>query len=177
MGRARSETGNSFPTTFSSVWTVINSGTTEHTSGESVIINNHDFVILLVSHDVINTGEFIKEDLDNSFSDFDVIGESFDFTHVEFSVSGEFSLSFGNSGFSGIEVSKGGIFVFKGENEIVFTFGEISSLSILFDLESMDFFFGFLDISDGVSSGFNFSSDVRGLHLVKVEFEFIKFDH
>lgn len=41
----------------------------------------------------------------------------------------------------------------------------------------MDFFFGFLDISDGVSSGFNFSCDVSGLHLVKVEFEFIKFDH
>jgi hypothetical protein len=92
-------------------------------------------------------------------------------------VSGEFSLSFGNSGFSGIEVSKGHGFVFKGENEIVFTFGEISSLSILFDLESMDFLFGFLDISDGVSSGFNFSSDVSGLHLVKVIFEFIKFDH
>jgi len=112
VGRARSETGNSFPTTFSGVWTIINSGTTESSSGESVIINNHDFVILLVSHDVINTGEFIKEDLDNSFSDFNVIGESFNFTHVEFSVSGEFSLSFGNSGFSGIEGSKGFGFVF-----------------------------------------------------------------
>jgi hypothetical protein len=112
LGRARSETGNSFPTTFSGVWTIVNSGTTESSSGESVIINNHDFVILLVSHDVINTGEFIKEDLDNSFSDFDVIGESFDFTHVEFSVSGEFSLSFGNSGFSGIEVGKRFGFVF-----------------------------------------------------------------
>jgi hypothetical protein len=67
---------------------------------------------LLVSHDVINTGEFIKEDLDNSFGDFDVIGESFNFTHVEFSVSGEFSLSFGNSGFSGIELGKGESFVF-----------------------------------------------------------------
>lgn len=41
----------------------------------------------------------------------------------------------------------------------------------------MDFFFGFLDISDGVSSGFNFSSDVISLHLVEVEFEFVKFDH
>jgi hypothetical protein len=67
---------------------------------------------LLVSHDVINTGEFIKEDLDNSFSDFNVIGESFNFTHVEFSVSGEFSLSFGNSGFSSIEVGKRFSFVF-----------------------------------------------------------------
>lgn len=41
----------------------------------------------------------------------------------------------------------------------------------------MDFFFGFLDISDGVSSSLNFSSDVISLHLVEVEFEFIKFDH
>jgi len=112
VGRARSETGNSFPTTFSGVWTIINFGGTEHSRAESVIINNHDFVILLVSHDFINTGEFIKEDLDNSFNDFDVIGESFNFTHVEFSVSGEFSLSFGNSGFSGIEGSKGFGFVF-----------------------------------------------------------------
>ena len=79
MGRARSETGNSFPTTLSRVGRIINFGGTEHTTAESVIINNHDFVILLVSHDVINTGEFIKEDLDNSFSDFNIIGESFDF--------------------------------------------------------------------------------------------------
>jgi len=112
VGRTRSETGNSFPTTLSGVGRIINFGGTEHTSGESFIINNHDFVILLVSHDVINTGEFIKEDLDNSFSDFNIIGESFNFTHVEFSVSGEFSLSFGNSGFSGIEGSKGFGFVF-----------------------------------------------------------------
>ena len=41
----------------------------------------------------------------------------------------------------------------------------------------MDFFFGFLDISDGVSSGFNFSSDVISLHGVEVVFEFVKFDH
>jgi hypothetical protein len=56
MGRARSETGNSFVTSLSGVSIIINSSSSEHTSSESVIINNHDFVILLVSHDVINTG-------------------------------------------------------------------------------------------------------------------------
>jgi len=53
---------------------------------ESVIINNTNFIVLLVSDNVINTLEFLEEDVDNGVYNFDIIGESFNFFHVEVSV-------------------------------------------------------------------------------------------
>jgi len=173
---SRSETGNSFPTSLSGVSGFVNSSSTEHTIIESRVVNNSNFIVLLVSHDFINTFEFLEEDNNNSVNNFDIIGKSFNFTHVEFSVSGKFSLSFSNGGFSGVKVGEGFSFVFHGEDEVVFKFDEISSSFVLFNLESMNFFFGFLDISDGLSSGLNFGSDVISLHGVEMSFEFIKFD-
>jgi len=152
-------------------------GVSEHTRGESLIINGHDFVILLVSDDVINTLEFLEEDGDNLINDFDVISKSINFGHVPVSVLLEFNLSLFDGGDGVLPSSFGLGFHVSGEDDIVLEFGGISGVSIKFDLKDVGLFLRFLDESDGVSSGSDFGLDEVIHGGLKVEDELIESDH
>jgi len=152
-------------------------GVSEHTHGESFVINNTYLIILLVSDDVINTLEFLEEDGDNLINNFDVISESIDLRHVPVSVLLELNFGLFDGGDGVLPGGFGSSFHVSGEDDIVLEFGGISGVSIKFNLKDVGLFLRFLDESDGVSSGSDFSLDEVIHGSVEVDDELIESDH
>jgi len=152
-------------------------GVSEHTLGESVIINGHDFVILLVSDDVINTLEFLEEDGNDLINNFDVVSESIDLRHVPVSVLLELNLSLLNSGDGILPSSLGSGFHVLGEDDIVLELSGIGLISVEFDLEDVGLFLRLLDESDSISTGSDLSLDKVIHGGVEVDNELIESNH
>jgi len=161
----------------SAVFSSIGICVSEETCSESSIVNSSNSIEFLVSDNVINTFEFLEENSDNFVNNFNVISKSFNFIHVEVSVTFKFSLGLFNSCNSSFPVKFRSLFVLFGKNDIIFKFGLISLISFIFSLKDMNFFFRFLDESNSVSSGSNFSSDKFIHRLSKMIREIIKFFH
>jgi len=154
--------------------TILLGYTFEDTITESGVVNNTTHFIFLVSNDVINSHKFLFEDKDNFVNSFNITSKSFNFSHVENSVSFKKSFfMFNGSGgvFPGLE---GFDFIFLSKNEIVFKFGSISGLDIEVHLEDVDFFFRFLDEINSISTGSNFSSNEGFEGSFEFNFKFIK---
>jgi len=133
--------------------------TFEDTITKSVVINNTELFIFLVSDDVINTHKFLFEDQDNFINSFNITSKSFNFRHVEYSVSFKNSFFTGNSSLGVFPSLESLDFIFLGKDEVVFKFGSISGFDIEIHLENVDFFFRFLDEINRISSGSDFSGD------------------
>lgn len=156
------------------VSSILLGNTFEDSISESSVIDNSELVIFLVSDDVINTHKFLFEDKDNFVNSFNITSKSFNFGHVEYSVSfkNSFFMFNGSNGvFPGLE---GFDFIFLSKNEIVFKFGSISGFDVEVHLEDMDFFFRFLDEIDSISTGSDFSSNEGFEGSFEFNFKFIK---
>jgi len=175
--RLGSKSNGTFPVTLTGVFSSISVSVSEHTASESWVINNSYFIVLLVSDDVINTLEFLEEDLDHLIDNFDVISKSVNFFHVEVSVGLKFNFSLFNGTNGVFPGSLSFSFHVLSKNEIVLKFGSISHISVEFDLEDMGFFFRFLNESNGISSGSDFSLDKIGHRLMEMDNKSIKSDH
>jgi len=163
-----------FPVTLSSVSFSCLINVSEYTFIKSVVIYNSYFIILLVSDNVINTLKFLEEDRDNFVNNFNIISKSFNFSHIEISMSLEFNFRSFNSSNTVFPVGQWISFMSGSKNKVIFKFGSISCSSVKFNLKNVSFFFWFLDISDGISSSSNFSFNKVFHGLFKMSGEFIK---
>jgi hypothetical protein len=159
------------------IHTSISVSVSEHTLGESLVINDTSLIILLVSDDVINTLELLEEDGDNLINDLDVISESIDLRHVPVSVLLELNLSLLNSSDGVLPSLLSLSFHLLGKDEIVLELGGISGVSVEFDLEDVGLFLRFLDEGDGVSTGSDLSLDKVIHGGLEVDNELIESDH
>jgi len=160
-----------------SVGTGISVGVSEHTLGESWVINDGNLIILLVSDDVIDTLELLEEDGDDLINNLDVISESIDLRHVPVSVLLELNLSLLDGGNGVLPGLVGSVLHLLGKDDIVLELSGISLISVELDLEDVGLFLRFLDEGDGVSSGSDLSLDEVIHGGLEVDNELIESDH
>jgi hypothetical protein len=161
----------------SGVLSSIGVSVSENSLSESVIIDNSYFVILLVSHNVVNTLEFLEEDGDNLINNLNVISQSLNFLHVEVDHGLFLGLGLVYSIYGKFPGMLGFLFHFGGKNDIVLEFGGVGIISVKFDLEDMGFTFSTLDESNSVSTSSDLSLDEVGHRLLKMYNKLIKFHH
>jgi len=131
----------------------------------------------LVSDDVINTLEFLEEDGNDLIDNFDVVSESVNFGHVEFSVLLEFNLGLFNGSNRSLPGGESLGFHVLGEDDIVLKFGGISGVSVELNLEDVGLFLRFLDEHNSISTGSDLSLDEVIHGSFEMDNELIKSDH
>lgn len=167
-------TDNSLDTTTTGVVVEVLLSSTESSLVKSLVF---EVVDNLGSDDFINTGELLKEDLDNFLNNEDIISESITLDHIP----GTVSFTVSNHLFEGGNTVVPGLFTLllirESKDKIVLKLGKIDGASFFLSLELESFLFGLLDIPNGVTSGTDLVLDEVLHGVVKMLFENIKSFH